>query len=176
MKNKAILLDRDGTINVDVGSPHKIEDLRIIPLAIEGLRFLQERFKLIIITNQSGIGRGYYTEEDYFAFRNEMYKELKEQGVTIDAEYFCPHTSKDNCDCRKPKTGMLEHAAKDFDLDLTQSWMIGDRLPDIKAGKNAGCRTIHVLTGGYKESIKETDFTANNLLGASDYILNYTNK
>lgn len=128
--NKAIFLDRDGTINEDKSFTYQIKDLKFIENSLEGLKKLQKlNFKLIIITNQSGIARGIYTQKDYFTFRDEMHKRLKEQGISIAAEYFCPHHPekgyageikklKINCNCRKPKAGMLEKAAKDFDLIL----------------------------------------------------------
>lgn len=177
MENKAIFLDRDGTINVDKGYTHKIEDLKFIPSFIEGLRKLAKSgYKFIILTNQSGIGRGYYKEEDYFAFRDEMHKRLKEQGILITAEYFCPHLSENNCNCRKPKSGMLEQAAKDFNLDLKQCWAIGDSSRDIQAGKNVGCKTVQVMTGEEKTPTLSADFVARNMIEAADYILNNKNK
>ncbi|MCK4647414.1 HAD family hydrolase, partial [Candidatus Pacearchaeota archaeon] len=164
---------RDGTINEDYGDVYKIKDLRIIPKVVEGLEVLQEAgYKLIIITNQSGIGRGYYTEEDYHDFQLNLRQKLNKQGIFITGEYFCPHNLDDNCNCRKPKTGMLEQAANDFHLDLNKCWMIGDSASDIQTGKNAGCKTIHVLTGkDYKEPIKKAEFIANNLVEAANYIL-----
>ena len=185
MKNKAIFLDRDGTINIDTGYTHKIEDLMIIPKVVEGLKLLQSLgSKLIIITGQSGIGRGYYTEEDYHVFMDEMYSRLRKEGINFDGEYFCPHHPekgigkyKINCNCRKPKTGMLKQASNELNVDLSQSWMIGDKLSDIQAGNSAGCRTIYVLTGEYKESVEGAEFEAANLLEAANYILNHhTNK
>ncbi len=175
MKNKAVFLDRDGTINVDMnyewGSTYKIEDLEIISGVVEGLKILQKEYKLIVVTNQTTIGRGYCTEKDYFCFRNELLKKLNKQGVFLSAEYFCPHKPEDNCNCRKPRTGMLEEAAKDLNLDLKNCWMIGDKIRDIVAGKNAGCRTIHVLTGPYKED-SSSDFIAKDMIEAAKYILN----
>ncbi len=172
MKNKAIFLDRDGTINVNKGYIYRVGDLEIIPKVIEGLKILRENgYKLIIVTNQSKIARGYCTKEDYFKFRGEIHKKLREQGIIITAEYFCPHHPLDNCNCRKPKTGMLERATKDFNLDINECWMIGDKDSDILAGKNSGCRTIHVLTGEEKKPIDYADFIAKDLIKAADYIL-----
>jgi len=177
--SKAIFLDRDGTINIDKCYVHKIEDLEFLPNAIEGLKKLQREYKLIIITNQSGIARGFYTEKDYFTFRDEMHKKLRERGILITAEYFCPHHPKGiiekykvYCNCRKPKIGMLEQAVKDFNLNLNECWMIGDNISDIGAGKNASCRTIHVLTGEQKEPIVYANFVAKDLIEVADYILN----
>lgn len=175
MKNKAVFLDRDGTINVDKDYVYKLEDLEILPNVIEGLKKLQKEYKLIIVTNQSGIARGYYTESDYINFRNELLKRLNKRGIFLSGDYRCPHIKEDNCNCRKPKTGMLEEAARNFNLDLRECWMIGDSLSDIQAGKNAGCRTIHVLTGEH-EPVSYADFVAIDMMGAADYILNNKNK
>jgi D-glycero-D-manno-heptose 1,7-bisphosphate phosphatase len=136
-------------------------------------------YKFIIITNQAGIAKGLFSEKEYLAFKEEMYRRLKEQGILIDAEYFCPHhvngvieKYKLDCNCRKPKTGMFEQASKDLGLTLAQCWMIGDNLSDMLAGKNAGCRTVHVLTGEEKNPIVYADFEAIILVNAADYILN----
>jgi D,D-heptose 1,7-bisphosphate phosphatase len=175
--DRAIFLDRDGTINVDKEYVYKIEDLEFIDSAIEGLQRMQTLgYGLIIVANQSGIARGKYTEEDYFAFSKEMQKRLRKKGVIITAEYFCPHHPKGiiekysiDCDCRKPKIGMLEQAAEDFNLDLKKCWMIGDSFSDILTGRNAGCKTIQVTTGKEKNSDKNT-FLAEDLYLASYFI------
>jgi D-glycero-D-manno-heptose 1,7-bisphosphate phosphatase len=176
--SQAIFLDRDGTINEDTGYTYRIEDLEFANSAIQGLQRMQAiGHKLIIVTNQAGIAKGKFTEEDYFAFRDEMNKRLKKEGIAIAAEYFCPHHPqgiikkyKIDCNCRKPKIGMLEQAAKDFNLDLKKCWMIGDTPLDILTGKNAGCRTIQVMTG--KENIEsdEANFFAYDLFHASYFI------
>ena len=179
--NKAIFFDRDGTIIKYGNHPHDIKKhLKFIKKSIKGLRKLKEtEYLMIIITNQAGIARGMYTEEDYFVFRDEVHKKLEKRGISIIAEYFCPHHPekglgkyKINCNCRKPKIGMLEQATTDFDLNLGECWVIGDNVSDIDAGKNAGCRTIHVLTGEKKEPITHADFVAKDLEAAADYILN----
>ncbi len=178
--NKMIFLDRDGTITNSGDHIYKIKDLKFVSKVIEGLRKLQkEGYKFIVITNQAGIGRGLYSEKDYFTFRNEVHKQLKEQGIIITAEYFCPHHPEKgigeyriDCNCRKPKTGLLEQAAKDFNLNLKECWVVGDQIWDVDAGKNAGCRTIHVLTGEKREPISYADFVAKDLIEAADYILN----
>jgi len=176
--NKAIFLDRDGTINEDKGYTNKIENLEFTDSAILGLQRMRNLgYKFMIVTNQAGIAKGKYSEEDYFIFREEMHKRLKENGIIITAEYFCPHHPrgkikdyKINCNCRKPKIGMLEQAAKDFNLNFKTCWMIGDMPSDILAGKNAGCRTIQVLTGKEKTESFDADFLAYNLLHASYFI------
>ncbi len=177
MTIKAVFLDRDGTVNVDKGYVHKIKDLEFLPNAIKGLRKLQDAgYKLIIASNQSGIGRGLYAENEYFNFRDEMHKKLRKQGISITAEYFCPHIQEDNCDCRKPGTGMLEKAANGFNLNLRECWMIGDSERDVVAGITAGCSTIHVLTGDKANSLILPDFKAKDLLEAAEYILADKNK
>jgi len=172
MKNKAILIDRDGVIVEDIGYHHKLEDLRIVPNAIEGLKLLSEDFKLIIITNQSGIGRGYYTFQDYQKFNEYMLKELDKHKIKIEKTYVCPHKPDDNCECRKPKTKLIKDAAKEFDIDLTKSFMIGDKKIDVEMGHNAGCKSILVLTGnGMKEKENaKADYVAEDLLDAAKWI------
>lgn len=176
--NKAIFLDRDGTINEDKGYAYKIEDMEFVNSAVQGLQRIKKLgYKLIIVTNQAGIAKGKFTEEDYFAFRDELQRRLNKEGINIDAEYFCPHHTEGTiekykiiCNCRKPKSGMLEQAAKDFNLDLKKCWMIGDTELDILTGKNVRCRTIQVFTGKEKNESKNANFLAYNLFHASYFI------
>ena len=136
--NKAIFLDRDGTINVEKHYLYKIEDFQFLPGVIESLRHLQDAgFLLIVITNQSGIGRGYYTEGDFHKLNDWMVAILKEQGVTITEVYYCPHLLdaevelyRKDCDCRKPKLGMYRQAVTDYNIELEQSYAIGDKIRD----------------------------------------------
>jgi len=142
---RAIFLDRDGVINVDHGYVHKIEDFEFIPRTVEALkRLAQEDYKLIITTNQSGIAREYYTEEQMHEVHEWMCKRLAEEGVIIDQIYYCKHHPKitGECECRKPKPGMLLRAAEDFGLSLSESWMIGDKDKDVFAGREANTKTI----------------------------------
>ena len=153
--NKAIFLDRDGTINVDKDYVYKVVDFEFEKGAVKGLKILQTLgYQLIIVTGQSGIGRGYYSEEDYHKFMDNLHLQLARHNIIIDGEYFCPHHPekgigkyKFDCKCRKPKTGMLEQAVKDFDIKLSLSWVIGDKTDDIEMGRRAGCKTILVKTG-----------------------------
>ena len=155
MSNKAIFLDRDGTINVDKGYVYKIEDFEFLPGAIEALRLLQEAgFILIIITNQSGIARGYYTKEDFERLNRWMLTELERHGVHIAAVYYCPHLPAEkgeniplelkkyriNCSCRKPKLELFEKAIRDFNIDLSQSFAIGDKPRDCTICEVTECR------------------------------------
>ena len=157
--NKAVFLDRDGTINVDYGYVYKIEDLKFIDGVFKALQILSNLgYKLIIVTNQSGIGRGFYSDEEYLKFNNHMLKLLKDKNVIIDGVYYCPHISSDNCDCRKPKIGMAKQAAKELKIDLKKSYMIGDSVRDYIFGYNFGGKGILVLTGhGKKQFAKVKD-------------------
>ena len=169
---KAIFLDRDGTIVEDSGYAHKIEDLKLLPNSIKGLKLLKD-FKLFIATNQSGIGRGIYTFQDFANINNHLLKEFKKGSIKIEKIYFCPHKPEDNCECRKPKTKLLKEAEKEFKLDLKESFAIGDKKSDIELGKNAGCKTILVLTGNGTQAKKEinADFVAKDLLDAAKWII-----
>ena len=168
---KSIFIDRDGILVEDLGYVHKIEDFKLIPNAIEGLKLLKN-YKLFIITNQSGIARGIYKVEDFLKFNNHLIKELKRHNIKIEKTYYCPHKPEDNCNCRKPKTKFLEDAEKEFDIDLKKSFVIGDRKSDFEMGKNAGCKTIHVLTGfGIKaKNDVKPDYFAKDLLDAAKWI------
>ena len=146
---KAIFIDRDGVINSDVGHYYiyKPEDFKLNEGVGEGLKLLQEAgFLLIVITNQGGVARGVYTEDDVIVTHREMERQLAEYGVTLDAIYFCPHHDKvAPCDCRKPKPLNLLKAIERFDIDTTKSWMIGDSERDVLAGKAAGVHTRHLV-------------------------------
>ena len=170
--NIAVILDRDGVIVEDSGYPHRIEHFKLIKNAVEGLRLLK-KYRLFIITNQSGIGRGYYTLKDFENFNNHLLNELKKQNIKIQKTYYCPHKPEDICECRKPKIKLLKDAEKEFSIDLKKSFVVGDRKSDFEMGKNAGCRTILVLTGdGMKEKkYVKADYVAKDLLDAAEWIL-----
>ncbi len=144
---KAILLDRDGTLIEDKNYAYKIEDLEILPGVIEGLRELQKDFIFIIVTNQSGIGRGYYTTEDFHNFNNHLIRLLKKENIKILKTYFCPHLREEGCDCRKPNTKFIDEIINHFNVNIKESWMMGDHPSDIQFGINAGCRTVFLTTG-----------------------------
>ena len=146
--NKAIFLDRDGTINVEKHYLYKIEEFEFLPGVVEALKKFQNAgYLLIIITNQSGIGRGYYTENDFKKLNDWMVATLKEQGVTINAVYYCPHlpdakvkTYRKDCECRKPKLGMFLQAVDIFNLDLSQCYAVGDKMRDCAICEDTGCK------------------------------------
>ena len=168
---KAVLIDRDGVLVEDVGYHHKIEDFKLIPNVIEGLKLLKD-YLLIIVTNQSGIGRGYYTLKDFENFNNHLLKELKKHGIKIEKTYVCPHKPEDSCKCRKPSPKLIKDAAKEFEIDLSKSYMIGEMKRDIEMGHNAGCKSILVLTGkGMKEKENsKADYVAKDLVDAAKWI------
>jgi len=172
-KNKAIFLDRDGVINEDLDYVHKIEDFKIFPGVFEALKMLQSAgFKLIIITNQAGIGRGYYTEEDFFKLNNHMLEIFEKQGIKINEVYFCPHKPEDNCECRKPKIKFIGQAIEKFNLDIKECWLIGDKIIDIEMGEKAGCKSLLIFSK-YVKNIKRRKFK--DLEEAAQFILNKNN-
>lgn len=143
---RALFLDRDGTLIVDVGYPKDPALVKPLPGAIDVLRELQQRFKLIIISNQSGIGRGTITEAEAAAVHERVLAVFAAGGVTFAGAYYCPHAPDAQCRCRKPAPGLLLDAASELGLDLAQSIMIGDKASDLEAGRAAGCG--HVVRFG----------------------------
>jgi len=175
---KAVFLDRDGTLNEDTLYPHKIKDFKLLPGVIQGLRKLSNEFIFVIITNQSGIGRGYYEEKDFKNFNNHLLKTFVERGIHIKKTYCCPHTPEDMCDCRKPNTRYIEQAVEEFQIDLKGSWVIGDHPHDIEMGLKAGIQTVYLLTGhgkkhldGLEKNSIKPDFIAENFLQAANFII-----
>ena len=153
--NKAIFLDRDGTLNIDYGYVHEIDNFKFIDGAIDALRKLKKMgYMLVLVTNQSGIARGYFSEEQFLQLTEWMDWSLAEQDVDLDGIYYCPHHPegkgeyKEDCDCRKPKPGMLLQAIKELKIDPTQSIMVGDKVEDLKAGIGAKVKmNVLVRTG-----------------------------
>lgn len=180
-KNKAVFLDRDGTVIEECKYLDKEGMIRILDGVASAIRLLNKgKFKVIIISNQSGVGRGYFTEKEVLNVNKKLLQLLKSEGAIIDGVYFCPHKPSDHCKCRKPKAGLIDEARGKFKIDLKKSYVIGDKLTDIKTGVNAGLRTILVLTGYGKESSYELkpqssslkpDYTAKDLLSAVKWIL-----
>jgi len=149
-----LFLDRDGTVNEEVEFLSSPAGVHLIPGAAAAIREANSLgLKVIIITNQSGVARGYFSEQDVHAVNDELLRQLAAEGARVDAIYYCPHHPDGNapfninCDCRKPNTAMLRQAAERFDLDLTRSFVVGDRLSDLQAGNNVGASSILVLTG-----------------------------
>ncbi len=142
------LLDRDGTIIVEKHYLNSIHDLELLPYAVEGLQALvAQGYSLIVVSNQSGIGRGLVTIEQVEAIHLELKRRLHAEGIDLAGIYYCPHTPQDNCECRKPKIGMARQAIADFGFDPENALVIGDKVSDIEFGRAIGARTVLVRTG-----------------------------
>jgi len=146
MPHKALFLDRDGIINIDHGYVSRPEDFEFSPGIFTLLKLFQKAgYLLFIITNQSGIGRGYYSEKQFLTLTQWMTEKLEKERIHIEKVYYCPHLPDSGCDCRKPNPGMIKKAAKTYDIDLGHSWMIGDKESDIQLAHNAGIgRCIYI--------------------------------
>ncbi len=152
-RSPAIFVDRDDTIMVDVKYCADPAMVRLIPGASEGLRALREAgYRVVIVTNQSGIGRGYFDVETLRRVHNKLRDELRREGADYDAVYYCPHTPEEDCQCRKPKPGLLLKAASELNIDLASSYTVGDRDLDVGAGKAAGTRTILVSGANHPDN------------------------
>lgn len=182
MTDKAVFLDKDGTLIEDVPFNVDPELIRLTEGALEGLRLMQEAgFKLIVVTNQSGIARGFFEENALHAVRDRLRKFFASANVTLADFYYCPHHPEGevdqyavDCYCRKPHPGMLERAALEHEIDLSESWLVGDILNDIEAGNRAGCRTV--LLNNYHETewnltpIRQPTFIVSDLKRAAHII------
>jgi D-glycero-D-manno-heptose 1,7-bisphosphate phosphatase len=176
----AVFLDRDGTIAEEVGYLNHASRFRMFPFVAAAIRrFNDAGLPVVIVTNQSGVGRGYFPESLVHTVNELMTKQLGEAGAKVDAIYYCPHISAENCTCRKPKTGMLDRAALEHSLDLHRSFVVGDRHGDIELARNAGAHSVLVRTGygegelawhSSKWSV-QPDFVAEDLTQAADWIL-----
>jgi D-glycero-D-manno-heptose 1,7-bisphosphate phosphatase len=172
-KRPAVFIDRDGTLIEEVNFLSSVDDLQVFPYTADALRMLKEKgYWIVVVTNQSGIGRGIYSEADMHAIHEAMQAEL---GGAIDAFYFCPHLPDEGCECRKPGLGMINFAQRDMAIDLERSWMIGDKRIDVETGQAAGIGAALVLTGyGLKhkdELIRAPDVISENLLQAVERIV-----
>jgi histidinol-phosphate phosphatase family protein len=177
----AVFLDRDGTIARDVHYCRRAEDFEILPTVPEAVRLLNSRgFRVVVVTNQSGIARGYFTEETLSLIHQKMRTELADCGARIDAIYFCPHHPDEKCGCRKPRPALLLRAARDMGIDLGLSYMVGDDPKDVGAGKAAGCKTVLVTTGPNPGNMGgETvlaDYVAGDLSQAAEWIVKDTQR
>jgi len=148
---RALFLDRDGVINKEYSYVHKIENFEFLEGVFDALKYAQERgYLLIIVTNQAGIGRGYYGEDDFFRLTEWMVEAFRENGIHIDRVYHCPHGPDDGCGCRKPGAGMINSAIADFGIDPENSWLIGDKESDILAAVSAGIKNHILVRSGHE--------------------------
>ena len=177
MKKKAIFLDRDGVINKDKRYVYKIKEFEFEKNSLRGLKSIDYgKYLVFIVCNQAGIAKAYYSKKDFKKLDRWLNKFLNKKGIKITKTYYCPHFPEANvvqykkkCNCRKPKTGLLLRAQKEFNINLKESYLIGDKTSDILAGKRAGCKTILVKTGyGGKDKLflVKPDFTAKDLFEA----------
>jgi len=149
-RQKVVFLDRDGVINKEIGYLHRIEDFKFIDGVFEACMYFQTiDYKLIIVTNQSGIAKGYYKEKDLHILTKWMLKQFNSQGVSVLKVFFCPHSAELNCKCRKPQPGMLLEACNEFDIDMERSWLIGDKEIDISAAISAGINNTILVKSGH---------------------------
>jgi D-glycero-D-manno-heptose 1,7-bisphosphate phosphatase len=176
----AVFLDRDGTIAEEVGYLNHLSRFRMFPFVASAVCRLNEAgLTVVVITNQSGVGRGYFPESLVHAVHQQMTQQLVAGGARIDAVYYCPHTSADNCSCRKPRTSMLDHAAQEHAIDLKRSFVVGDRHGDVELARNVGARSVLVRTGYGEGELawhaakwpSQPDFVAQDLTDATDWIL-----
>lgn len=155
MKRRAVFIDRDGTLSEEVGYINHPSRFRLFPYAAEAVRLLNDRNWLaIVVTNQAGVARGYFSEEMVGEVHARLKQQIESLGAWLDAIYYCAHHPtvgqapyRLDCNCRKPKPGLIHSAMKDFDIDLSRSWVIGDRYVDVELARNAGVRSALVMTG-----------------------------
>ena len=158
MTIKTIFLDRDGVINKEINYLHKIEDFEFIDGVFEACQYLQSlEYKIIVITNQSGISRGFYTKNDYQIITKWMVSQFKKNNISILDTFHCPHLPDSICNCRKPKPGMLLNAKNKYDIDMNQSWMIGDKETDILAANAAGISKTILLIDDHSKVLTESE-------------------
>jgi D-glycero-D-manno-heptose 1,7-bisphosphate phosphatase len=187
---KAVFFDRDGTINEEAGYIRDLNNLKLISGAAEAIEKLRKSgFLAILITNQSGPARGYYSEDWVKKLNDRVQELLNENGTKLDSMYYCPHLPDGTvpeytkeCDCRKPNTRLFLNAKNDFDIDLKNSFMLGDKATDVEAGHNAGCKSILLKTGygeqvlsGTYQSVPDADYIADDIVDAAEWILKNSN-
>ena len=177
-KNRAVFLDRDGTINEEVGYLDSADKLRIIPAAFEAVRQINASgMKAVVITNQAGVAKGLFTEEFVREINRQIQNSLLAQSALIDRFYFCPHHPPEGigpyrliCDCRNPEPGLLLQAAFDLNIDLARSYVIGDRLRDVETAHRAGAKGVLVMTGYGRDLKQQSGPDQANELNQPDYI------
>jgi D-glycero-D-manno-heptose 1,7-bisphosphate phosphatase len=184
---RAVFIDRDGTISEEVGYVNHVSRYRVFPFAAEAVRLLNESGWLaVLVTNQAGVARGYFVEDLIQEVHGLLASELARGGARLDAVYYCPHHPtvgeppyRFDCDCRKPRPGLIRRAAEELGVDLARSWMVGDRYSDTQLARNAGVRSAFVLTGYGRGELEHQsqawahrpDLVAENLLEAAKVIV-----
>lgn len=184
----AVFMDRDGTISEEIGYLKYPSDLKLLPEALDAIRLINKsQLKAVVITNQSGVARGYLSEEMLEEIHLKLKELLQEKGAYLDGIYYCPHHPeigppkyRKKCNCRKPSIGMLKLASRELKIDLSHSYIVGDKLTDIEPAHKIGAKGILVLTGYGKEELesinestnKQPDYIAKDMLEAVNWILN----
>lgn len=170
---KVIFLDRDGTVVVEPTSFRvELDGLELFPDTLQALMKLANAgFSIVFVTNQMSIADGTLSLEEYEATNKKMLELIKPTGVKVLKIYLCPHAPRDSCVCRKPQPTMLLQAAQEFDINLAQSFMVGDRITDVEAGIAAGTKTVLIPQGNFRETSDKPNYTATNLLDAVTYII-----
>jgi len=165
---KAVFLDRDGTLMVDKGYLDDPDEVELLPTVPEALRLLADNgFRMFVVTNQSGVGRGYFTEKQMHLVHWRLRMLLREENVELGKIYYCPHVPEDNCECRKPKPGLLRKAAEERDVDLKRSYVVGDKRSDWIAGRQAG---VHPVRNFFARSVFPLVTVARHILEIEDYV------
>lgn len=171
---RAVFLDRDGTVNVGTPTHERVdsvEKVELLPNTLAALKLLSKlNYYVFFVTNQAGLAEGLITEAKFDAINEKVLKLIEPSGIKIEKTFVCPHGEDSNCECRKPKPGLLISAAREYEIDLSQSWMIGDRTSDVMTGVNAGTKTILVKTGVPTVESAEATKTYPSLLEAVEYI------
>jgi D-glycero-D-manno-heptose 1,7-bisphosphate phosphatase len=192
MKDAAVFLDRDGTLNEEGGYINHVDRFWLIKGAAEAIILLKSHgLKTIVVTNQAGVAQGYYPETHLTKLHDKLKVLLKKEGAELDAIYYCPHHPsigeppyRQDCECRKPKLGMIRRAEKEFSVDARRSYMVGDKISDVEFGRRAGCKSILVLTGYGKGELEynrdklngEPDYIAEDILDAAKWIVDDVKK
>jgi len=171
MMKKALFLDRDGIINTDHGYVWRIEDFEFTKGIFNLVKcFSTKGYLIFVVTNQSGIARGYYTKEDFQTLTQWMLDAFQSEGITVSEVYYCPHAPQEHCQCRKPNTGMIEHIIQSKHINLSDSWMIGDKQSDIDFALNAGIQHTIAIT---KKKLQKSDYHFKSIVECSNFFANH---
>jgi len=172
MLKKIVILDKDGVINIDTHYPYKIEEIAFLPNIFRICRYLNNlNYEIVVITNQSGIGRGYFSTQDFLTLRDWIIREFEKQNIKILEFLHCPHKPSDNCSCRKPNTALYEYISERYCIDKSKSWAIGDKPSDIIAAKRYGIdQTVLISNDQVEETTIENFYLIHDLIEIKDII------